>query len=323
MKSTPYLLFGSLTAAAVLLAACIPVHEPNPQPGSSLVFGPPEGKAVGAPIWSPDGQKLAFNIFNRDNGDGEIYIMNLATGGASKVLEQNDIRVQSWSPGGTEIAYNSIRDIWLIDANGGSDPNLLGPGQVAAWSPDGQKIAIFDLVTENPESYELRLDDLATGMEEVVFSTGEVSQLVEDLAWSPDGNRLAFSLAPQTANNAPHARNIYIHNLETSQLSQFSFGNDDLHPEWSPNGQQIAYLHYSPGQTNSSIVISQTEGGCKTEIRNLKGVWSIAWSPDGNQLAYGGTPPGIYLLDLGAVFGKDFLTTGPTCPSPTEGTATP
>jgi Tol biopolymer transport system component len=156
---------------------------------------------------------------------------------------------------------------------------------------------------------------METGHERVVVA-GLVGEIIDDLAWSPDGTRLAFSVSRAKALDSSATRNIYVYDLEQDELLQFSFGDNDFDPAWAPNGKEIAYLHLPPGETYPSVVLSQVDGSCSTEIAGLQGISSIAWSPDGSQLAHSKST-GIYILDLAAVFGEHFLTTGPTCESPT------
>jgi len=311
--------FAVTGSFALLLAACI--IGARPPSGANLASGVTDGKAVGGPIWSPDGKELAFTVFDPNFGVGEIFIRNLVTNEARRILEAEDASALAWSPDGKQIAYNCVREICAVDAQGASPPVVLASGQVAAWSPDGKQLAIFDIATEDPWSYDLKLQDVETGIEHTVL-TGLVSEIIDDLAWSPDGTRLAFSLTRGEEARIDNPTNVYIYDPQASTLMPVTSGDNDFHPTWSANGKQIAYLHLEPGSAKPSVMISQVANDCKTEVPGIKGVWSIAWSPDGRQLAYS-QPSGIYLLDLAAVFGENFLTTGPTCASATQATATP
>ena len=76
-----------------------------------------------APIWSPDGTKIAFYSRRKEDQD-DIYAMN--PDGANVVnLTRHpwEDRVPAWSPDGRWIAFHSFRvsqppDIYVIDANG-------------------------------------------------------------------------------------------------------------------------------------------------------------------------------------------------------------
>jgi Tol biopolymer transport system component len=299
----------------VALTSCTPLIEgPSPQAGSDLVFSSPDERIVGDLTWAPTGKELAFTVFDPWAGNNEIYIMDLSTGNVRTLIDQDGIEVQSWSPDGGNIVYNLYREIWLIRADGSMAPELLGAGQVAAWSPNSKQMAIFENVgTASSSIYILKILDLETGMEKIVFSTSIGNQEIFDLSWSPDNARLAFSLPPEKPDNGNNQRNIYMYNLETEELSPFTRSGDNYLPAWSPNGKQIAYLHKSSRTGLSSIIISQADDSCKVTVPGINDVGDLAWSPEGSYLAYT-QHTSIYLLDLALIFGEDFKTVGPKCP---------
>ena len=111
------------------------------------------------PVWSPDGQRIAFAADRKgDRVKFDIYVMD-ADGGNQQKLTNNRIIDwdPSWSPNGERIAFVSTRDenseIYVMDADGGNLQNLTnhphsdsGP----AWlnspfsvSPAGKKFTIW------------------------------------------------------------------------------------------------------------------------------------------------------------------------------------
>ncbi len=97
------------------------------------------------PVWSPDGQQIAFTS-DRD-GDSEIYVMN-ADGSNVHQLTDNTGYDGSprWSPDGTRIAFDTDRggndwDVYLMNADG-SNPlpvtNNSTNDYAENWSPDGR-----------------------------------------------------------------------------------------------------------------------------------------------------------------------------------------
>jgi len=113
------------------------------------------------PVWSPDGQKIAFTS-NRD-GPLNIYVMNQdGTGGVrltSTPAPQQD-RFPVWSPDGSKIVFESNRtggsEIYLMNADGSNVVQLTnnsGADNDPSFSPDGTRIVFAsnrDAPSPNP-----------------------------------------------------------------------------------------------------------------------------------------------------------------------------
>ena len=83
-----------------------------------------------APVWSPDGKRIAFYSDRKGTFDNfDIYVMD-ADGGNQQNLTNNRAwnRAPSWSPNGERIAFSSNRDgnweIYVMDVDGGNQQNL-------------------------------------------------------------------------------------------------------------------------------------------------------------------------------------------------------
>ncbi len=104
------------------------------------------------PSFSPDGSKLAYSEFERDeyqNVIEEVGILDLSKGSFEKITSEGaDSFEPAWSPTGQQIAYTSDRggnyDIWVMSLTDGmhrqltTDPSFDGE---PVWSPDGHEIA--------------------------------------------------------------------------------------------------------------------------------------------------------------------------------------
>ena len=76
----------------------------------------------GHPVWSPDGQRIAF-ASNRVYSQMEIYVMNRDGSGVTQLTVDGAYDDDpTWSPDGTSIAFQSDRsgnmDIWLMKVDG-------------------------------------------------------------------------------------------------------------------------------------------------------------------------------------------------------------
>jgi len=85
-----------------------------------------------APVWSPDGQWIAYECEDDTIGDMEICIMD-ATGGQRQMLTQNTVadRQPDWSPDGQYIIFtrqrsgSSLWDIWIVRRDGSAERLLI------------------------------------------------------------------------------------------------------------------------------------------------------------------------------------------------------
>jgi uncharacterized repeat protein (TIGR01451 family) len=129
------------------------------------------------PVWSPDGNQLAF-VSTRDSNsttadNQEIYVMNAADGSNQRRLTNSPgfDGDPAWSPDGGQIAFTSSRNgryrIWVMTAGGSNNPRrLTDPGALAAdahpaWSPDGAKIAFDSNRDGDYEIYKVDASSLA------------------------------------------------------------------------------------------------------------------------------------------------------------------
>lgn len=148
----------------------------------------------GAPVWSPDGQRIAF-VSKRD-GSQEIYVMN-ADGSGQRNLTQGPGGGSSpaWSPDGQRIAFRSLRDgngeIYVVNTDGRNVRRLTrnpdsdgGP----VWSPDGQKILFVraEFRRGNSEIFVTNAD--GSGQRNLTRNPAPDGSP----AWSPDGRKIVF-----------------------------------------------------------------------------------------------------------------------------------
>lgn len=109
------------------------------------------------PKFSPDGSEIAFTA--NYNGNADVYVMSSRGGVPTRVTYASYTdRVVDWHPDGKRILFASRREasasrvnqFLLVDKTGGLPKRLAVPyGELASFSPDGNKLAYITKITEN------------------------------------------------------------------------------------------------------------------------------------------------------------------------------
>ena len=146
------------------------------------------------PVWSPDGQRIAFA--SKRDGNWELYVMN-ADGSGKRNLTRNAANdylygANPWSPDGRKLVFGRDRngdggsdDIYVINADG-SGERYLTRGRGPLWSPDGQKITFTSKRENWAEIYVMNPD--GSGQQRLTRSPARTvnARTVNDSpVWSP------------------------------------------------------------------------------------------------------------------------------------------
>lgn len=105
-----------------------------------------------------------------------------------------------------------------------------------------------------------------------------------DPVLSPDGLLLAYTLGWVDADSLEGRSRIMIKDLRAGTEREFTSGNKDSAPKFSPDGGQLAFLR-SEGDDPAQVWLQPSGGGEAKRLTDLpKGVSDFAWSPDGKRM---------------------------------------
>lgn len=233
------------------------------------------GDLVLNPVWSPNGRKLAYVSYLRDNPD--LYLFDLNGGGARLICGRRGINTApAFHPGGQLIAFtqtgvtkNGSPEIVMTDLNGDNRQILTDDYSTdtsPSFSPDGRYMAFCSDRSGNPQIY---LRDMSDGSVRRLTYTGKYNT---DPVFSPRGDLVAFScLDPDTR--------IYRIGLIRPDGSEFRMiggtGRGDTQPSFSPDGRLIAFAC-----RDGEVYVADMIGGDPVRISDGQGSYSEpTWGP--------------------------------------------
>jgi WD40 repeat protein/serine/threonine protein kinase len=242
----------------------IRIWDPNPHSPVAIVQGHQDD--VWKLAYSPDGTRLATN-----SDDKTTRIWDPNTGNLVATLRGHEQRMNdlAFSPDGSRLATASLDDARVWDPNTGNliatlrDPE--GPIETLAYSPDGSRVATAGVTA--------RVWDPDTGSL-IAILEGQAG----DIAFSPDGTRLATGSGDKTARIwDPDTGNLIATLRHDTPLFMLAY---------SPDGSRLATI----GEGGNSVCVWDLDtSDISTTLQGHElRVFDIAYSPDGSRLATAG-----------------------------------
>lgn len=232
------------------------------------------------PVWSPDGQRIAFA--SRRDGNWELYILELQTGEVRRLTYDPAFEAgPTWSPDGAWLAYeayyNGNLDIYLVGVNSGEAPLPVthdpAPDFDPQWTtaPEGRSIAYVSLREGNQEIYILSLDKPNEYEALNLTSTPSINE--HEPAWSPDGNRLAYS-AVESGVSLIYTKSVSDPSTEPVLIGQ---GHS---PAWSPDASNLVFITERAFEPNGKSLLLMGQVGSWESSAGAIPIPALAFQPD-------------------------------------------
>ena len=194
-------------------------------------------------------------------------------------------------PDGSEVAFSWNRsgtfEIFSAPLDGERIFQLTEANERSVWprwSPDAKQLA-FLRDRGGDERFDIWLVDRDGEHERNL--TNEPGVTHRDIAWSPDGTKLAY-----TANATGKSFAVHLIDVTTGAKRALTDGvRDDLQPRWSPDGTLLVFWSRREEiRTNAELYVVAASGGDATRLETRGGVDGESidprWSPDGTRISF-------------------------------------
>lgn len=251
------------------------------------------------PVLSYSEEKIAFSSYV--NGSWQIWSIDPDGSNLSQLTHtEQDLHYPAWSSDGSKIVYaNNEGEIWVMKI--GESPrkgsNLQKNCNHPSWSLDGNKIAfVCYFFIDRREDSNIWIADLKQGN---VLKLMEQEGIQSYPAWSPDDSTIVYTTGYRISSDKV-IEELWLVNSEGKNPRPLVSNNfSNIQPDWSPDGEKIAFASDKSG--NMDIWIVDKDG---RNIRQLTFDKSYdadpIWSPDGSKICFTSTRNGkmdIWVMD--------------------------
>jgi hypothetical protein len=283
----------------------------------ATIISPKDAPKLYDASWNFDGSTL-IAASNEPSQGSNLYTIDLPANHLQKLTNtaagfyMNPV----WSSTGEYIATwtNALRPegIWVINSQS-LESFFIAKGQFASWSQNDE-IAVADIVLVSNDS--AMLATVTT----IPFKGNNPKRLYESkakypdftgIAWSPDGNYIAFGLTLADSLQAKAPTTLFVIDKTGTvklQIADESMGNIG----WTPDSKNVIYFSVVKSHISLFKVID-LQGNCMEFQSSLWPIGTPNFSFDGNKLAFSSLDSKIYIADTKSIFGERFWEHGAAC----------
>jgi TolB protein len=241
-------------------------------------------------------------VFERPTRDGaNLFTVGADGSGLTRLTGLRGVEGDSsWSPDGSKVAFVRARnpergpyEIWVVNADGSGLVRLTrhrGFSIAPAWSQDGGKIVYATDAGRRRRLGLYVMNSDGSGKQRLRTSR---TRDYSDPSWSPDGAKVAFAiLRPAETQRGFDSSIAVIDADDGGNLRRLTRrgGPDELNPNWSPDGTDIAFERNRLFDVRQSdIWLMNADGSGKRRI-TATSVYETnpVFSPDGARIAFTG-----------------------------------
>lgn len=269
----------------------------------------------------PFTSKIAF-VSDR-TGKKEIYLMDYDGFNPIKITSRfSHAMAPAWRPDGKKLVFTAVtkdsknvrnHNLFLYDLPTGKIEmlsNRQGINSGAAYSPDGQKLALTMSFPGNPEIFLMNPDNKV--VQRITNSFG----LDVDPSWSPDARSVAFV--------SDRSGRPMVYKMESSgaNVQRLTYaGQYNATPTWSPAGNKIAFAGWDAGKFD--IFIMNPDGTAIERLtKNMGNNEDPDFAPDGYFIVYSSNRKGkknLYLTNIDNTVHRQITSDFGNCEAPRFG----
>jgi Tol biopolymer transport system component len=256
------------------------------------------------PAWSPDGKAIVVSTLNVAGPErltagfnGELLLVDVATGGSKTLITDASVYQPHWSPHGQRIAYwgrssqdPTRRDIWTVASAGGEPLPVTNDAAIdwnPVWSPDGRYLYFSSNRAGSMNLWRVPVEEtsgMVLGPPEPVTTPSPYSGY---LSVSRDSGYIAYAHIMSSANlfkiEFDPSHEAVVGSLMAITQGSHLLGFPDLSPdlEWV-----VAMSGFGSGAQEDLVVVRTDGSGLRKLTDDQPFDRNPRWSPDGKRIAF-------------------------------------